>query len=555
MNKIFSFVLLLLFLLLTDSLLSQPKLNVQASLNNTLRYGSGLENRSGQEFSKEYFEDLADARIKVNDFVLGFRYEISDPIEYGLNFKGIRKRYLEYSNLTEGISVRAGDFWDIVGRGLTLNLFENRPLVYDTGIDGVRVSLKRSFGEKNPIKIKAQIIAGNIDYNDFLNFQRKEKYKLRDGNFEISPLKFLTLGTNYIYSTGEILSNDLTTTTDIEAYLPEGYINFIFSEFQFFASYAHKHVNTKPSFLYPVPLNAKGDGFYASVSYSKPKIGVTLDYKNYRFDITTPDNQATDRPTKMLPFQNPPTALKEHVSTLISRNPHVVDFNDEVGGQLDILYSPNDKLSFNINLAIASKHYEYVDSDSTSKIIYTRVDRKTDFIPSLDDSFSPFWEVYVESEYYVTDNFYFRIGVSKQSSVLYNQLVPSASEKIFYTTIPTEFRYSITKDYTLKLNAEHQWGHNSIRHTDKNFMSDYFALTLSRSPNLSVTGNIEFTTDEEDPSGKKFWALGEVAYKITPKHTLTVSYGSERGGLKCTSGICRYVNPFNGFRLTVSSIF
>ncbi|MGH2575556.1 MAG: DUF6029 family protein, partial [Ignavibacteria bacterium] len=33
------------------------------------------------------------------------------------------------------------------------------------------------------------------------------------------------------------------------------------------------------------------------------------------------------------------------------------------------------------------------------------------------------------------------------------------------------------------------------------------------------------------------------------------SYGAERGGLKCSSGICRYVNPFNGFRLTVINNF
>ena len=139
------FIILLLFSSLTYS---QNKLDVKASLNNLFRYGNGSENNTSTEYAKEYFENITDARLKVNDFVLGLRYEISDPIEYGLDFKGIKKRYAEYNNVKEGISVRAGDFYDIVGRGLSLNVFEDRGLFYDTGIDGVKVAYTKSFGER-----------------------------------------------------------------------------------------------------------------------------------------------------------------------------------------------------------------------------------------------------------------------------------------------------------------------------------------------------------------------------------------------------------------------
>jgi len=530
-------------------------LNVQASLNNVLRYGSGLENRGGQDFGKEYFENIADGRLKVNDFVIGFRLEISDPIEYGLNFKGLRKRYMEYNNTTEGISVRAGDFWDLVGRGLSLNSFENRSQAYDTGIDGIRITYKKTIGNKNPVKVKAQILGGDIDYNDFLNFSRKEIYKVRDANFEISPVKFLTLGTNYVFANGSIMSTDLKTITNLKADIPEGYINFNLADLQIFTSYAHKHVATEPNKLYPVSLTPKGDALYTSLSYSKPKYGLTIDYKNYRFDLTAPDNQATDRPTRMLPFQNPPTALKEHSSTLISRNPHVVNFNDEVGGQLDFVYAPSEKLTFNFNAGIASKHYEYKNTDTTGRVVYGRVERSGSFFPSLNDALSPFWEFYLEGEYYATKSFYAKVAYARQGNVIYNQINSLLSEKQFYTTIPTEFKYSITKEYTLKLNLEQQFGHNSIRRDNKDFMNTMIALTLSKTPDMSCTISGEFTDDNEDPTGKKFWALGEASYKITPTNTVTASFGTERGGLRCTSGICRYVNPFNGFRLTVNSIF
>lgn len=58
----------------------------------------------------------------------------------------------------------------------------------------------------------------------------------------------------------------------------------------------------------------------------------------------------------------------------------------------------------------------------------------------------------------------------------------------------------------------------------------------------------EFTTDENEPSQKKSWVAGEFSYRLGNAHTATISYGSERGGLICSNGICRQVNPFDGVR-------
>ncbi len=69
----------------------------------------------------------------------------------------------------------------------------------------------------------------------------------------------------------------------------------------------------------------------------------------------------------MLPFQNPPTAVKEHTTTLTSRTPHVVDFNDEVGGQVEIMWTPKTIFSFILNGSIASKHYSFSDIDTSSR--------------------------------------------------------------------------------------------------------------------------------------------------------------------------------------------
>lgn len=553
MKKIF-----LLFFILSCSIsysqIEIPKLKVDASLNNLLRYGNGYEYTGLNKTSKEYFENLTDLRVNVNNVIIGLRYEISDPIEYGRDFKGIRKRFAEYSH-DIGISVRAGDYWDIVSRGMTMNIFEDRSLGYDTGLDGIRLVYKNSFGNTKSFKLKTAFLGGNMEYSDYLNPNRIETYKVRDANIEISPWKNVTLGTNYVFAKGKIPGS--LDTTNIKAELPEVYLGFSYKDFNFYSSYAHKSVmsepNNSPNYL---GFSSKGDGLYSSLSYSKAGLGITLDYKNYRFDLTGPDNRSTDRPTKLLPFQNPPTAQKEHTSTLISRNPHVTNFNDEVGGQLDIIYVASEKLYFNLNLGVASEHYQYADIDTTAVVSYQRVARDNNFIPELsNDAFNPFWEYFIESEYYATEKLYTKLAFSRQSSVVYNQINPGSSEKILTSTIPVEVRYELDNNFALKVNLEQQWEYNSIRTGEKSFMNQYASVNLTKSPYLGLTVSGEFTNDKEEPTGKSSWFIGEIIYKLNQKNQVTFSYGSERGGLKCTNGICRYVNPFEGFRATIQTSF
>ncbi len=549
-----SLLVIISVLLCSSAVYSQINLNVKASVNNLLRYGNGYEYTGDVKNSKEYFENLTDVRLSVNDIIFGLRYEISDPIEYGLDFKGIKKRFIEYNNNNVGISVRAGNYWDLVSRGMTFNTFEDRALAYDTGIDGVRVAFKRTFGEKNPVKIKAQILGGDLEYSDYLNPERIEKYKIRDGNFEISPFKNLLLGTNYVYAKGVVPSG--SSFTNITADLPEAYLNLNFGELAFYSSYAHKHIIGERSPIYPNGISSNGDGFYSALSVSKSGLGVTLEYKNYRYDVTTPDNQSTDRATKMLPFQNPPTAVKYHTWTLISRNPHSVNFNDEVGGQIDIVYVVNDNLNFNLNGSVASQHYKYINSDTTGRIVYQRVDRSSSFIPSFDNALSPFWEVYLEGEYYISKKVYAHAALYRQNSVVYNYIIPNASEQLQITTAPFELKYNIDKEYTIKLVSEQQIVHNSARQADQlDYYNQLVSVNLTKSPQLGVTVTGEFTNDKEEPTGKKTWFQGEVLYKISQSNTVMASYGSERGGLRCTNGICRFVKPFEGFRFTFQSQF
>ncbi len=542
---------LIFFVFAGSEVHSQVKLNVKVSASNLLRYGIGKENSVTGDNTKKYFEELADVRLFVNDFLAGVRYEYDDPIEFGKTVKGFSRRFLEFKK--DDFNVRAGNYYEVFASGLTLNSFESRPIGWNTEFDGAKINYKHSFGKKGKIKFNGTILGGGMDFTDINDTSRVEEYSIRAGNFSISPLKFLTLGGSYLFTEGTIPTGNINTKINAEIF--EGNLGLSHKGFSLLFSYANKVTISEPNVLYTQSKAPRGDGAYGSLSYTREGFGITIDYKNYRFNVTTPDQRSATDPFKALPFQNAPSVIKVYSSTLLSRFPHNVDFNDEVGWQVDVIYSPNDKLTLNANASLTSRHYDYFDADTTTLTRYERVERNDAFLPSVKNQFSPYWELFLEAEYYVNKNLKTKLGVSRKTNVIYIISDPKSSDIIRTFTVPLEVQYTFSKIYGVKLNAEFQQAYNSIRSGDTHFWSQLTTLSVSRSPNIIVSGTAEFTNDEEDPSGKKYWIKGELVYKFTSANTIMLSYGSERGGIQCSSGICRYVNPFNGFRLTLMNNF
>ncbi len=549
MKRIFTIVIFAV-ILLSGSAFSQLKLNVRVSANNQFRYGNGTEIITTFANPKTYFEELGDVRLFVNDFVAGVRYELDDPIEFGKGTKGISSRYFQYKK--SDFDVTLGNFYDLYSRGLSFNAFEARGLGINMQMDGLRVNYKKTF--KNNMKLDAKIIGGDLNYIDFLDTSRTEKYAIRGGNFMFTPIKFATVGGSYLFVKGSVPLGSYSN--DITAEIFEGNLGLNFKGVDFYTSYANKKTITVPNALFSKSQGPRGDALYSTIAYTRTGFGITLDYKNYRFNVVKPNERSTDSPVKPLPFQVAPPCIKEYSSTLLSRYPHTVDFGDEVGFQLDVIYTPSPKLTLNFNSSLSSRHYDYRDIDTTVLTSYQRIDRSNAFLPSTKNPYSPYWELYMEAEYSARKDLTVKVAAGRQSSVVYSIVDPASNDIIRATTIPVEIKYDFMKLYSVKAEIEQQWVYNSLRAADEtNFYNEFISVAVSRSPSLVLAGSVEFSTDKEDPSGKKFWASGEITYKFNSSNAATFSYGSERGGLKCTSGICRYVNPFKGFRLTITNNF
>jgi hypothetical protein len=536
---------LLVFFLLPTPLFAQHTVSYSAS--NYLRYGTGTETIGSLTRTRDYFENLTEARVTISDFLLGFRLLYDAPPEYGLEFRGLKKKYLEFRK--EDLYIRAGDSYTLYGRGLALNLFENRGLAFDTGLEGVKMEYKTRL-------VKLGITGGDIVYNDVLDPSRIEKYEVRAGSVELIPYTFLSLGANIV--SGKMSLPNLYMDRFAQFDITESFGRASVCDIDVYASYAEKRTT-----VYGKGGTHTGTGFYASAGYTQESFGVSLEYKDYRFGIVDPlERLNTNRATKANAFQNAPIVHKEHSFTLTSRYPHVIDFNDEVGYQVDVFYTVG-QLTGLMNFSQASRHYSFLPTGARDPItflpIYSAEARTSSFLPARGARLSPFWEVYTEAQYYFEEGGtdYALIGFNRRSDVLTDEAASTSqllvADLTKSTSVPVAVQYTLGRRWVVKVVAERQWVHEDKNPAQAEFFNQFFSVGFSNSPDYSVTIRHEFTNDYGTVDGRRDWSAIDVSLRLGSSHMVTLTGGGDRGGQVCANGVCRVLNPFLGIRFGVVS--
>ncbi len=511
---------------------------VQYSVGNFMRYGNGEQMVGGMPRSREYIENQMNVRLFWNSFTMGFEYLYDNPPEFGPSYIGLRKRWVEFAK--KGLELRVGDYYTLYGKGLSMNLFENRALNYDTRLDGIRGTYRNKY-------VKALFAMGQMDYIDLLRHDRIEVYDVTSGHVTIKPFRALHLGASLLGVTGELPTAFGIDQVTME--MPEFMATFRGGGFELFGQYAIKNSNIISPRADGTTINYDSDGnaFYGAASYTSDiGLGITFDYKDYRYDVVDEEHRDANRASRMLPMANPPIVHKEHYFTLLSRNPHLVDFNDEIGAQVDVFYSMTPEITINLNGAVASRH----DGYRTNNGLRVTYKRETEFLPSMDEQFSPFYEMYGEVEWYFDGDSYLRAAFNRRYDAPYENNLAHVQSS---WTLPLRVEYVLTPDYSLGVNLEQQWFHDSFAVDKPDYYNQFVALTINRSSQWSATLRFEYTTDTGVPMGTQFWRAIDLSYRLGTEHLITLMYGTERGGLICTNGICREVLPFDGVRFSLLS--
>ena len=524
---------------------------IQTNGSISVRTGDGYNYINNDTTDYDYFESIGDLNFYRGNFRGWLQYEWSDLPETGLAMNKIRKRALTYEN--EHLFLELGDFYPLIGRGLVLNAFDDQGQDWDSGLDGFHFSVVQdSVGEFGAI-------AGTSDFffyspaGSLREPEKIEKYFLRGGYLNSNLFEQIDFGLHWFQTTteSEMISWDEEW---LENHLYGGYFSASFWNFDLFYESAIKQADkiTKNIDNKITKESSPGYGIYANLAGYFDLFSFSAEYKNYQFDVEDPGlggRLNSGRITRVLPFQNPPTCVKELGSQLLSRVTHQVDFNDEVGGQIQISAALPGDVNWILSAASASRTAKWEKAESFEyKEIGTR-----QFVPSFENQFDPYWEMVSEFTGYLDEIQYSAIAAwNSQITAVYDEI-----EKASYLTIPVNstIPFEFGNVYC-SVEYQNAWKENYPEYSAEkvSFYNVATNFSVYLKPAISLGFSHEISNEPLEIS-EKHWIQGDFSMRLKDSYLMQISYGSERGGIKCSNGVCRVYPQFNGLRITFSGQF
>ena len=553
---------LITFFLFFSTLYSQ--VNITNELE--VRYGD-----SANDYN--YNELIFDTRIslfKPNYMIEGIlSFERSNPPEIGLDERGLRKYLIGYYK--ENWSLEFGDIYQTWGRGLILNQLDYQNLDFDTGAEGVGFK----FSKPN---LSVNLIVGDLALSK--STTSHSGYNPRIPNYFIDQFIYgadfnhFIKGFNYGLSILAVEEN----SQDINHNLSNFRIGKDYSAGDIFLSLIRKD-SKKDNF----DQNKQGSGFYLSNTNYLSNWSITTSYRSMKIDINDPisrDN-LSENFGNALDIQRSPTGYYLHTFRLLSRTTQEVNLNDEIGLEFQVSgpLNSNNIVAINFMKSSSTKQwYQILGGEWAGK--------ENSFFPTSDNSAYPFEEIYLEfSGYSKNGNVYYKTGIDFQNEV-FNVLSNSSENKSYEInksqTVPLLLSFNTGSKWSFEMQLEYQklkTGFKNIIISDVAGIDDLYSfhsllsekyqinkfISLSTNFNQKWTFNFSVETTNADESklnndsnenfdSSNSWKSFGVSYKFDTDDTLQVFYGSVRGGLDCTNGVCRYIQSFDdGLRIDYTS--
>ncbi len=563
-------------------------LQAQASIsgNSELRFG---ESGNGFNYSETH---LALNGLWKNLTFWG-EFEFSPEPELGKSFNGLRKFSLEYDK--GPILLKIGDIYQIWGRGLVLNQFDDQGIDFDNGVRGLSFQYTNDWVEGKLIAGESTIRQGSIIVENFND--RIHNYELDHtvfGGDLSAPFRNMNFGLSYLRTR----ENHLIPPDSVQL------INAMLgSRFEYFGNnfdvYAEYVDNTTTEDYTDSTKHANGGhGLFANVNVFLGRWTLSVDVKRYQFLDVDPNHRSdiVNKYGRRTAFQQPPIGFNEFTSTLQNRLTHPVDFDSEEGFQVELSGPLTESISLAAHYAQASRTHVWSQLNGYA---WTK-DPTSGIIPSTDKASNPVREMNVNMDaFFLNDKFHMNAGINfvNDVSLLIRNIYTDTTHRLMYedvrgTSYPLDFDYTFDNGYHLGISTEYQYvtknyvqeetlhGTTSLDTSISLFYKPdqenrFLAFSIGRSPKWSLTltfDNIsayQFGTTIKTSTGNELeklfesiaslqrsWIALDVVYNFTPTQRLSVMYGSLQGGLVCSNGVCREVEAFeDGFKLTLTSLF
>ena len=474
-------------------------------LANQLEYSYNVENKI------EIFENWFTLDYNKNIFSAGLRFEAFQPNDPDPSVSRGKERYadiaykyftVDIGDVEEGISITAGNFYKLFGRGLILKSYEDRNIRIDNNILGVKV-------EANYMGFSLAALSGSSANS---NDDRKDIIHALDLQF--NGLDYVKLATTLASNQPDI--EDAARTTLASFRLQPSVWNF-----DGYVEYGIKSNTDIQSNIFNNDEWKIGDAFYGSLNFYYDAFSIIGEYKYY-------DNYAFTSNDGTIFYNTSPSLRKEYTYQLLNRHPSPLDQSNEEGYAVEVNYNFSDKTSVVADYGItqtlpASSYYQRINDLSLP--ITTQLK-----------------EVYLQATHAWNASFttIAAFGYNEELSTNTKNFTPILEHKFYFDDINT-----------IKLVLEHQQTENLT--TDEKYYNDVIALEYLRSPNFNVSlvTEVKTTEPEESKTVRKVWSFIQFGYKIGNHTDLSLLMGSRQAGNICIGGICRFEPAFQGIEFKI----
>ena len=466
-----------------------------------------------------------------NQLRMGARYEGYMPALMGIDVaynqqrggndavgsSRIFHRFVEYNG--KPFAITAGNFYEQFGTGVALRTYWEPDLGLDSSLDGLRVKYQQSgvritglLGRmRRFFSYEPGILSGadaEINVNEWLALLDEQNL-------------YLTLGASMVnrYTSAPLLYNEEAAYRNVltTAYRADIGVR----AFQLFLEYANKDRDFDPSFLRP----RRGWYLHGSAAYTRGGLGISASFRQSDHMEFQVDRNDLNLAASGINFVIPVARINTY--RLLTLYPYVTQPNNETGMQWDLTYffKPNSTVGGRYGTAIA---LNYSKSNSLN----------------LGRSFF----VFGNNEYYENAN----VEVSKHlrafkvnlafSYVLYNLFLEGKPEELLTAYVPTlDILYKIGKRASLRVEGQY------AQSTKDNWA--YALAELGRSPHWLI-----FASDEYNIAQMRHYY--NVGFSYVQRATrASFSYGTQREGLICVGGVCRFLPASKGYNLSLSTTF
>jgi len=521
---------------------------------NEARYGRGIQIGRGPTGKFFYFENFLELSARLDQLRFYVRQGYRLPGEFDQRVEGMEafdKYYTEYTN--DELTIRAGDFYRVWGKGILFGNMEIRDICLDSGLEGL-------LAEGRFAGIEASAMKGVETDTNGVTLESAEGAYL--------SIRFLGEdkpgGFGYWSIMSHSIESAITGTRIGGAYIhfdesprhPEFERHGVefekeFSRGSFYAVYASDRFPDQwwqDLFLPPERTHRFYHALFTTGSIYGDGWSLYLDYRNYKL-FQYMENRRDMSWIWAMSLQYPPIGRPENTFRLMDSYPRSIRYYDDIGYQAEFTAGVCD-WDFLLNYSNSAT----ADKDGV--------------IARQQNCYSPYSAILAKADH--TFEFGDRLGLSlaAQRDVDYSrefQLLLETSKRL---GMGADYERRIWCDLSLEGEAqvmsvvnfygappqEHYW-EQYIGLTGSKVGVVSLTLGLMRSENDRLLEGAAWPKGFIGSSDARCWPMADFVLQILERHRLDLFYGYERGGISCTGGVCRVVNPFKGVKLTLISHF